>query len=127
MRRSEFGDFIASKRKKQKLSLWKMAQALEISPAYWSDIEKGRRNPPNLQMLERVAQLLHLTEAEKDWLVDLASLERDEIPMDLPAYIKNSDIVKTALRKAKNKGSDEATAKAWESFIQKLEDEEENE
>ncbi len=127
MRFSEFGEFIAEKREEQKLSLRKMAKALEISPAYWSDIEKGRRNPPNLQRLEEIAQLLHLGETDKDRMVDLASQERDEIPMDLQAYIKNSDLAKIALRKAKNMASNAVTEQAWLNFIQTLEDDEDQE
>ncbi len=46
MSNNKFGEFISEKRKSKKISLRKMADSLDLSPAYWSDIEKGRRNPP---------------------------------------------------------------------------------
>ena len=48
---NRFGDFVVEKRKNRGLSLRRMADLLELSPAYWSDIEKGRRNPPALPKL----------------------------------------------------------------------------
>ncbi|MGF7184753.1 transcriptional regulator with XRE-family HTH domain [Desulfitispora alkaliphila] len=124
---NQFGDFIAKKRKEKEISLRGMAELLDLSPAYWSDIEKGRRNPPNLNILHELAKVLGLSNGEIDMMVDLASEDRDEIPMDLPDYIKESDLARTALRKARKKsetsGTD-ATKKAWEDFIKALDDEE---
>ena len=124
---NQFGDFIAKKRKEKEISLRGMAELLNLSPAYWSDIEKGRRNPPNINILHELAKVLGLSNGEIDMMVDMASEDRDEIPMDLPDYIKESDLARTALRKARKKsetsGTD-ATKKAWEDFIKALDDEE---
>lgn len=126
---NKFGEFITARRKAEKITLRKMAELLEFSPAYWSDIEKGRRNPPNIKKLEEIARILKLTSEEKYHMIDLASEARDEIPMDLPEYIKDSSLAKTALRKARRieerKGSSEVTEKAWMDFIKALEEEEE--
>lgn len=60
-------------------------------------------------------------------MIDLASEDRDEIPLDLPEYIKGSELARTALRKAKQlneiKGNKDITEKAWEDFIKALEEE----
>lgn len=111
-----FGDFITSKRGAMGITLRGMAEKLEITPAYLSDIEKGRRNPPEKPLLEKMATELRLNEREKDILFDLAGSGRDEVPPDLPEYIKSTDIVKIALRKAK----DIATEDDWQQFIDKL-------
>ena len=86
MNPNQFGEFVAEKRKKKDISLRKMADLLDLSPAYWSDIEKGRRNPPNINKLKEIANLLGLSQEETDMMIDMASEDRDEIPMDLPEY-----------------------------------------
>ena len=125
---NKFGDFVAEKRKEKDLSLRKMAEMLDLSPAYWSDIEKGRRNPPGLSKLKELAQLLLLSQEETDYMIDIASEDRDEIPMDLPDYIKESDLARTALRKARKKDEEEGNSdvieKAWKDFIKALDEEE---
>ena len=88
MNPNRFGDFVVEKRKNRGLSLRRMADLLELSPAYWSDIEKGRRNPPALPKLMEIAQLLGLSQEETDFMIDIASQDRDGIPMDLPDYIQ---------------------------------------
>lgn len=122
---NKFGEFISKRRKSKKISLRKMAKSLELSPAYWSDIEKGRRNPPRIDILENLSNILELSQREFDDMVDMASEARDEIPMDLPEYIKNNDLAKVALRKASrrdNENNNGLTEKAWEEFIKTLEE-----
>lgn len=125
---NKFGVFVAEKRKEKELSLRKMADLLDLSPAYWSDIEKGRRNPPNLSKIEEIAKLLSLSQEEKEAMIDMASEDRNEIPMDLPEYIKDSDLARAALRKARKKdeteGGNDITEKAWKDFIKALDKEE---
>lgn len=125
---NQFGEFVAEKRKKKDISLRKMADLLDLSPAYWSDIEKGRRNPPNINKLKEIANLLGLSQEETDMMIDMASEDRDEIPMDLPEYIKESGLARTALRKARKKseieGNADITEKAWKDFIKALDEEE---
>ncbi|MBV4420343.1 MAG: helix-turn-helix domain-containing protein [Clostridium tyrobutyricum] len=125
---NKFGEFVAYRRKEKKISLRKMAELLDLSPAYWSDIEKGRRNPPNINKLQEIAKLLGLSHDELDEMIDMASEDRDEIPMDLPNYIKESNLARTALRKARKmdevEGKSDITEKAWKDFIKALEEEE---
>jgi len=112
---NKFGESIKIRRKEQGISLRKMAELVSFSPAYWSDIEKGRRNPPNINKILEIANILKLPSPEIDELIDLAAEDRDEIPMDLPDYIKDCDLAKAALRKAKRKeeaGSSQVTKEA---------------
>jgi|ADurb_Total_1113_FD_contig_21_3060700_length_668_multi_4_in_0_out_0_2 transcriptional regulator with XRE-family HTH domain len=125
---NQFGKFVAEKRKEKDLSLRRMAELLDFSPAYWSDIEKGRRNPPNLGKIEEIAILLGLSQEETEIMIDMASEDRDEIPMDLPDYIKDSNLARIALRKARKmdeiEGKSDTTEKAWKEFIKALDNEE---
>ncbi|NEZ47289.1 helix-turn-helix transcriptional regulator [Clostridium niameyense] len=125
---NKFGEFVSERRKEKKISLRKMAELLDLSPAYWSDIEKGRRNPPNINKLQEIANILDLSHDELDEMIDMASEDRDEIPMNLPDYIKENNLARTALRKARKmdevEGKSGVTEKAWKDFIKALEEEE---
>ena len=114
-----FGEYIAGKRKSSEITLRGMAAKLNISPAYLSDIEKGRRNPPDLKMLEKMAEELHLNQIETDTMFDLAGQAREEISPDLPDYIMNKPSLRIALRKARQKG---AKDDFWEEVIKKLDE-----
>ncbi|MFZ5611852.1 XRE family transcriptional regulator [Desulforamulus profundi] len=111
-----FGEFIAKKRIDQGITLRGMADMLEITPAYLSDIEKSRRNPPDKPLLEKIATILKLTEDDKNLMFDLAGKGRCEVSPDLPEYIMSNEVVRVALRKAK----DVATEDDWQQFIDKL-------
>ena len=124
---NKFGKFVAEKRKEKGMTLRGMAGLMDFSPAYWSDIEKGRRNPPSIENIKEVARILELKQKETEDMIDMASEDRDEIPMDLPEYIKESELARTALRKAKqlneNNGESDITKRAWEEFIKALDEE----
>ena len=111
-----FGEFIAKKRKERGITLRNMAERLGITPPYYSDIEKSRRNPPDMDMLIKIANELGLTEEDRNLMFDYAGRDRKEIAPDLPDYIKNTDIVTVALRKAKDLASEDD----WQQFIDKL-------
>lgn len=112
-----FGSFLEIKRKEKSLSIRKLAELLKITPAYLSDIEKGRRYAPDKEKLEEIARILVLSEEEINVMFDLAGETKGEIPPDLPEYILEKDIVKVALRTAnKSNASDED----WKRFIEQL-------
>lgn len=79
---------------------------------------------PNLSKIQQISQILRLSAQETDDLIDIASETRGEIPMDLTDYIKENNIVKIALRKArkaKERGEEELLEKAWVDFIEAIE------
>lgn len=114
----KFGEYIAKKRTDLGITLRGMADRLEITPAYLSDIEKGRRNPPDKPLLEKIAAKLMITGDAKDRMFDLAGKGRNEVAPDLPDYIMESDVVRAALRTAKGV----ATENDWQEFIKKLQE-----
>ena len=112
-----FGEYIVAKRLEKDISLRKMAELLDYSAAYWSEVEKGKKNPPSLDKLQQIAKILSLTDEETTQLYDLAMKKRDTIPPDIPAYISENEIIKVALRTARDLGADEED---WKRFINDL-------
>ncbi len=111
-----FGEFLVQKRLACDLSTRQLAIALDYSPVYICDIEKGRK-PVTDEILERLPRLLHLSEAETDEMYDLAAKSRSTVSADLPEYIMEKDIVRAALRTAKKHN---VTDKQWEDFIKRI-------
>ena len=65
----EFGKFIDSKRKGrgsggEAIQLKDIADAMGMTASYLSDMVKGRRNPPEIHVLDKIAAALQLTPYE---------------------------------------------------------------
>lgn len=112
-----FGEFVVAKRLEKGISLRKMAELMEVSAPFWSDIEKGRKNPPKLEKLEILAKHLSLTDEDNALMLDLAGKERDAVAPDIPVYIMQNDYVAVALRTARDLGADEED---WDKFVEDL-------
>lgn len=98
----KFGKFVRNKREKKKINLRKLAEILEIAPAYMSDMGKARRHPPDKEKLAKIAETLELTEDEANAMYDYAALAKENsVSPDLPEYIMETDNVRVALRKAR--------------------------
>lgn len=102
----EFGAFIAQKRIEKDVKLKPIAERLGVSVTYLSDIIKGRRNPPDIDGLEVLAQVLNLDDEERESMLDLAGRERKQVSPDLPDYIMDESLpsARVALRRAKSQG-----------------------
>lgn len=111
-----FGEYIRQKRLEKNISLRKMAQIMEYSPTYWSDIENGRRNPPNFDKLQQLCEEFTLSVEEKDLLFDLAGDFVQVPPPDLTDYLLDPN-VRRALRTAKKHN---VPADAWQKFEQSI-------
>lgn len=114
---SNFGDFIAQKREEKEITLRKMAELLDISAPYLSDVEKDRRNPFDMDKLELVANIFILNEEEKAIMLDLAGKKRNSVAPDLPEYIMERNYVSAALRTARDLDAGE---EEWQKFIADL-------
>ena len=114
-----FGSFITEKRLARDMTLRGFAGELGISPVYMCNIEKDRRAAPTEDVLERISTLLMLTPTEKTKMLDLAAKSKNapSVAFDLPEYINEKDIVRVALRTAKDV---DATDEEWQEFIDKL-------
>lgn len=113
-----FGEFLVDKRRIREIPSAVMADALGISPSYYSDIEKNRRNPPpGKETLAMIVNMLCLHGDDIAIFYDLAGKARSEAPPDLPDYINKYQVVRVALRLAKDLGSEDD----WHRFINDLE------
>ena len=115
--KDSFSNFLTSIREDRKFTIRQMAERLNLSPAYYNDVEKGRRNPLALDKLEIFADIMHLTNEEKVIMFDLAGKSRSEVAPDLPGYIMERDYVSAALRTARDLGADQDD---WDAFVADL-------
>lgn len=115
-----FGGFLKEKRQSKNISLRKFAELAGISPVYMCNMEKDRNPAPSEEVLNRMVKLLLLTEEETARFFDLAAKSKKipAVSQDLPAYIMDRDIVRVALRTAKDV---DATDEEWQAFIAMLE------
>ena len=112
-----FGEFLQKKREAKQITLRKMAEMLKMSAPYLSDIEKGRRNPPEMDKLDLIAQILLLSDEERTVMLDLAGKMRNTVAPDHPEYIMERDYVSAALRTARDLDASEAD---WLRFVEEL-------
>ena len=113
-----FGSFLRQKRIARGLTLRGMAAKLDLSPVYMSNIENDRRAAPSQEYLERMALLLQLDKPEREWMLDLAAKSKqNRVSADLPDYIMDREIVRAALRTAKEA---DATDQEWQEFIDRI-------
>lgn len=112
-----FGDFLQKKRTERQITLRKMAELLGFSAPYLTDIEKDRRNPPEMESLEQISKILNLSEDERAVMFDLAGKKRNAVAPDLPEYIIERDYVAAALRTARDLDASEAD---WLRFVEEL-------
>jgi transcriptional regulator with XRE-family HTH domain len=113
-----FGRFVEERRKAAGITLRSFSRMLNIAPAYLSDIEKGRRYPPNGK-LEEISKLLKIVGEDKNTMLDKAAQAKtNAVPYDLPEYIMKKDLVRVALRRAKEGNLSD---KGWREVIEVIE------
>lgn len=117
-----FGEYVKAKRLEKDVNLRKLAEILGIVPAYMSDIEKGRRYPPDREKIYKIAEALSLTEDETNEMFDLAALAKENsVSPDLPEYIMGTEKARVALRMARDIN---ASDDDWMKVIELLEEQE---
>ena len=98
-----FGEEIARLRRKKQYTIREFAKKVlkedgePMSPSYLCDIEQGRRKPPALEVIQRMAELL---EAEFDHLLDLAH----RTPPDIKEIVQGNKMLRRVLRRARDTG-----------------------
>ena len=119
-KRATFGGYVREKRLEAKVNLRKLAEILDIAPAYMSDIENDHRYPPEKEKIYKIAEALHLTQEETDYLFDLAAgNKKNSVSPDIADYIMEQDKSRVALRLARDSGAGE---KEREQIIRILEE-----
>ena len=117
-----FGGYVREKRLAAGINLRKLAETLDIAPAYMSDIENDHRYPPEKDKIYKIAEALKMTKEETDHLFDLAAgNKKNSVSPDIADYIMEQNKSRVALRLARDKGLGE---KEWEKIIRMLEENE---
>lgn len=111
-----FGAFIKSKREALGKSLRSVAEELEMTPAYLSDIEKGNRYAPE-KYLDKIVAALGFHGEELNTFYDLAGKSRNNNFPDLADYIGKTTLARVALRTARDVKLPESR---WQDFINEM-------
>ena len=100
---AEFGQYLRSVRQAKKISIRQLAKAVNKTPTYISDIEKGNNKPPERELLDRIIAELHLEEFPdiRNKLYDLAAKERKDVPADIKEYLMENESILKIIRTAK--------------------------
>ena len=112
-----FGSFLQSKREDRNITLREMSRKLSVSAPFLSDVEKGRTAPLTKDRLEKVVQILNLSEEERNEMYDIVGKQKKIVAPDVSDYVMERDYVSAALRKARdlNAGEEE-----WRRFVEEL-------
>ena len=105
-----FGIFLRQRREELGLTLREVASELEVTAAYLSDIEKGNRRAP-INYIGELCEVLKILETERLLFEDLANVTHKMACPDMEPYLRNKEIARVALRKARDRDiSDEKWA-----------------
>lgn len=87
-----FGTYLTQLRESSGLKKAHLAQKLGINPSHIGNLEKGRTPPPPRDRLEQIAEILRLTQDQKETLFNLAFQERNlkELSAFKKSIIKDS-------------------------------------
>ena len=122
----EFGKYIKNKRIEKRYTLIAAAKLLGISFSYLSDIENGKKLPPNSlddnhkELMKKIKKHLELSEEEYEELVKLADkelMDRGHLANEINQYMIENPIATVALRKATKKNLSED---AWKKIIEEM-------
>ena len=99
-----FGEYLRGVRMARGISLRFLAKAVNRTPTYLSDIENGFNRPPDHELLDKLADALHLAEEPTALhrFYDLAAIGRGDLPADIKSFIHENPDVIHVLRKIKN-------------------------
>lgn len=101
-----FGQSLRYIRQEQSISLRCIAKAVNKTPTYLSDIERGNNRPPELPLLQELIKALELEESQteiRDYLYDLAAGERGEVSGDIMGYVMEQAELRKLIRLAQQK------------------------
>ncbi|MET3791806.1 helix-turn-helix domain-containing protein [Aquamicrobium terrae] len=90
-----FGSLVRARRQELEIGLNDFAERLEVSPAYWSRIERDREKPPRDHLIERAAAILGLR-------LDELFVQAERLPPDMRRDIGTVVQVYRRMRAVKN-------------------------
>ncbi len=116
-----FGEYVEVLRKEKSKSLRETARAIDVSPQFYSEVEKGRRSAFTADRLQKLRTFLTLSETESEVMYNKAAESRKAkdiaVPQDFSDYIVERDYTMSALRLAKELDANEED---WQRFVDDL-------
>jgi len=116
-----FGEYIEMLRRERGKSLRETAKAIEVSPQFYSEVEKGHRSAFTAERLEKLRAFFALPDEQADIMYNKAAESRKTsdvtVPQDFSDYIVQRDYAMSALRVAKELDANEED---WQRFVDDL-------
>lgn len=102
----DFGEFVANKRRESGKTIRELSEIIKISPAYFCNMEKGKRPAPSGEIQNVLADALRLSEKDKELFFELAAeTKRDgTLAYDISEYVNGDENIKVFLRQASKFG-----------------------
>ncbi len=95
-----FGSLLRELREARSMRLGEVAEAAGIKVAYLSQLELGRRRPPEEEVVNRLIQPLKASGEDRRKLKMLAELERKSFKLDLAGRSREEQDMMVALGRA---------------------------
>ena len=113
---NEFGQYLRQLResKSPTISQETLGEMVGKKKMTISLIENGKNDPPQGELLLKIANALGLDENEKIEFFDLAALPRGAVPNDILDYFNTHAELRNAIRRAQRKNMSDA---AWLKLI----------
>lgn len=103
-RKYSFGQSLRFIREDKKMKIRKIANEVNKTATYISDIERGNNKPPEKELMEKIFDALELQSMEiKCYLYDLAAIERGRVSLDIAEYIMENSNLRDAIRLVQRK------------------------
>jgi transcriptional regulator with XRE-family HTH domain len=117
--KSTFGDELRRLRRAAKLTLADLAEAIDVSIVYVSQIERGDRSPPKVEDIRKLAKRLGVP-AEADRLVALADRSRPSVQIPLKGKSeRETDVLLALARESEQGGLPEEAVQELFDILQK--------
>ncbi|MBR1662704.1 MAG: helix-turn-helix domain-containing protein [Ruminococcus sp.] len=116
--KTTFGECIRARREELKRSVRDVAKAIQMSPVYLSDIERGLRVAPTgankrINYMDNLIRELKISEGERNAFFTMAEATTGRFS-DISSYLSTSHSARVALRLAKEA---ELSEDEWQKFI----------
>ena len=108
-----FGSSLRRLRENANKTLKELAAVMNVSVVYVSDIERGRRNPPQGEKLKQIAQFFGIDVNE---LEDLANKERKRVELNLDSRTETVSDAALVLARRWDTITDEEASKILKIF-----------
>lgn len=97
-KKSDYGYLLVNLIKSKGMSQQMFYNKLGITKPYFYDIISGKANPPPPEMQLKIIDILKPTELEQKSLLEIAAIERKEMPADILVYFKKDNTILDKIR-----------------------------